>query len=320
VATSGLYNYNRNRDQLIDAAARKMGISTFNEPLSAEDNAIACEALNVLIKSWQAKDLFLWKYQDVIVFPQYGQATYNLGSTSTDHYTTNYSRTILTAASGASDTTINVQSATGFGATYYVGVELDNGYMFWTTQSGAAAGLVVTLTTGLYSAASAGNAVFVYQAKAARPQKVHYATLLQNWQLSSADAPNNSSETPLTVLATKDYFMMPNKASLGQVVQISYDPLLTNGKLSCYQTPNDVTSPIILQTTYPFEYFTTTTDEPDAPNEWLKALIYNLAWDLCDEFGINGERAASIKEKAQYYLQELLDYDQEMDSIYIQPA
>jgi hypothetical protein len=297
-----------------------MGISTINEPLSAEDNATACEALNVLIKSWQAKDLFLWKYQDVVVFPQYGQATYSLGSTSTDHFTTNYSRTVLTAGSGASDTTIEVQSVTGFADDYYVGIELDSGYMQWTRQDGAAAGLVITIDNALTGAASAGNAVYVYAQKAARPQKVHYATLLQNWQLSSATAIDNSSETPLTVLATKDYFMMPNKASLGQVVQISYDPLLTNGKLSCYQTPNDVTAPIILQTTYPFEYFTTTTDEPDAPNEWLKALIYNLAWDLCDEFGINGERAASIKEKAQYYLQELLDYDQEFDSIYIQPA
>lgn len=317
---SGLYPYNRSRDELVNAAARKMGIPLANEPLSAEDNESMCEALNVLIKSWQAKNLFLWKYQDIYVFAQNGQNTYSLGETSTDHATTAYNGTVLNAAASASDTTIDVQVTTGFADTYYVGIELDDGNLFWTTESGAPSGTIITLSDALTSAASAGNVVYVYAEKAQRPQKLHYATLLQNWQLSSPTAINNSSEIPVTVLAIKDYKLQPNKASLGQIIQVMYDPMLTLGKLYTYQTPNDVTQVLVLQTTYPFQYFVVSSDTPDTPNEWLKALIYNLAWDCCEEFGIIGERADRIEKKAISYLAELLDYDQEFDSIYIQPA
>lgn len=317
---SGQYPYNLARDELVNAAASKLGIVLANEPLSAEDNQKICQNLNVLIKSWQAKNLFLWKYQDVYVFPQYGQNSYSLGPNSTDHFTTDYNGTVLNTAAGSGDTTIDVQVATGFADTYNVGIELDSGYMFWTTQSGAAAGTIITLNAALTGTASAGNVVYVYATKGQRPQKVHYATLLQNWQLATPTSPSNASEIPVKVLAIKDYKLQPNKASMGQIIQIEYEPALTNGKLHTYQTPNDVTQVLIVQTTYPFQYFVQSSDTPDTPNEWLKALIYGTAYDSIEDFGIIGERALNIEKKAAIYLAELLDYDQEFDSIYIQPA
>jgi len=113
--------------------------------------------------------------------------------------------------------------------------------------------------------------------------------------------------------------MQPNKESLGEIIQIYYQPALTTGKLFTYQTPNDVTSLLIMQTTYPFEILDSSIDEPDLPPEWLKAIIYGGARDCLTEFGIVGEKALEIKEQALVTKQALLDYDQEFESIFITP-
>ena len=57
MSTSGSTNFGLRRDELCRASLRAAGVV---DP-TAEDMAVAQEALNVMIKSWQTQDLFPWK-------------------------------------------------------------------------------------------------------------------------------------------------------------------------------------------------------------------------------------------------------------------
>lgn len=310
--TSGIYTYNLTAESIVNSIARKLGISTKNEPLDAADFDTILEAVNVMIQSWKSDNIQLWLYKDVTLFPQYGQYSYNLGATSTDHATTNYNQTTLATSASSGASTLDLSSVTGFADNYYVGVVLDNGYIFWTQQNGAASGNVITLDNTLTSAASAGNNVYVYAQKAQRPQKIHYATRIED---------NLGNETPVVTMPRMDYKLLTNKSATGDIIQIYYDPQLTLGKLWTYQTPDEVTKLLKMQVTYPFQILDSSVDEPDLPPEWLKAIIYNGARDCLTEFGISDQvKVSEIVTQAELSKAALLTYDQEFESIYITQA
>ena len=58
-----------------------------------------------------------------------------------------------------------------------------------------------------------------------------------------------------------------------------------------------------------------TADEPEFPIEWGNALIFQLAHDICGEYGVTEARQARLYLIAQKKLNDLLDYDQENASV-----
>ncbi|MAH48682.1 hypothetical protein CMI37_22845 [Candidatus Pacearchaeota archaeon] len=60
MATSGSANYNRTANEIIDSALRKIGAIATGETPEASERADALEALNIMVKAWQAEGLVLW--------------------------------------------------------------------------------------------------------------------------------------------------------------------------------------------------------------------------------------------------------------------
>lgn len=312
MGTSGVSSFNATRDQIILASLRKL------QAISATETAVnptlitnCAFQLNALVKSLNATGLHIWTEEEATIFLQPGQKSYTLGGTTTDNATGSYTATTLATAAASGATSISVTSASGFGAGFFVGVVLNNGTIGWSTQNGAASGSTITLNTGLTSAANAGTPVFVYQSQIVRPLRV---VSTRRYNFASA------IETQMTPqLSRLDYRNLPNKNSTGVPTQSFYDPrggANSQGILWVWPTPSDVTYAVNMTWWRPIQDFTAPGNNPDLPDEWIDALVWNLAYKLWPEFPISQVLMEAIKEQAMISLENVAGWDREIESYY----
>jgi hypothetical protein len=313
MATSGEATFGRNRDQIIRAALRKCGAFDSGETPDADSVTEAAEALNVMVKHWQASGVHIWRTQEAVLFPQVSQASYVLSSTSTDHATASYTETELTAAAISGATTITVDSITGIATTYKIAVQVDDGTLHWTTVNGAPSGSTVTLTAGLDDSASSGARVLVYQTDLVRPLKVISA---RRYNFDSA------IDTPLMEMSRVEYQEMPNKTSASTVNGFFYDRrggATNSGLIYLWPTPANVDDAIKMTVARPIEDFTVAADDPDLPTEWIRALEWGLADELADEYDVPEPKRSRIERRAAQYLAEANWWEQELVTIEFAP-
>lgn len=289
MATSGSYNFSVNRNEIITAALRVAKIVGRDQTPDPTHISTGAEALNMLVKQWQGKADFapglkVYSRQRVTLFLGYGQQRYTIGPASTDaRATTSYGRTTLSAAyaSGTSlsvtaltDTTTYPGSTVTMTASDIIGVQLDDGTISWSTISAATAS-PITLGTALSGAASSGNYVWWFTLRAQRPVIVETAVLRDE----------NYDDVPLTMYTEVGrYEAISSKTDDGDPTEllIEYQRLNTAVTLNCQ--PNDVTKVINLTVLYPAEDYDASSDDVAFPQEWFRALKFQLALDLWHEY------------------------------------
>ena len=312
MTTSGSSDFSTNRNTIIQDAFELGGIVRTGQALSGAYLAKGSRLLNAMVKSWMASGIHIWTVAEGVLIPASEQYDYSLGTTSTDNATlaSDYVETALAADAAASATALTVDSITGISASDKLGIVLDDGTVQWTTVSGAPSGTTVTAATGLTSAAGSGAKVFAYTNRIVRPLKI-----------VSARRKNLSSgyETNLTLIERLDYRALPLKSSEGLPSQFFYDPQLTLGHLFLYQIETSITEIINFTFHRPIEDFDTAADNPDLPQEWIKALNYGLALDLGDSFDIPAQRYARISSQFANTMAMLAGHDREEGSVFLQP-
>lgn len=105
-------------------------------------------------------------------------------------------------------------------------------------------------------------------------------------------------------------FRLLNTESTGVPTQFTYQPKINLGILSLWPLPDSTAvSTYTLQLTYqrPFEGFTAAGETPDFPQEWQKALIYNLAVDLASEYGVPLDDRRELKKEAKMALEDAME-------------
>ena len=278
MATSGSTNYSRNALQIITGALRKLRIITAGSNASGSDLTTGLEALNLMVKAWQIDEVFMWLYQESVLHLALDSQSYTLGPTG-NHFcaASDAVKTTLTANAAASATALAVTSNTGIVNADYVGVELDSGVLFWSTQNGAPAGATdLTLAAGITTAASSGNYVFAYTTKLARPVDITEARLRDT----------DDNDTPINIVRSNDQYFQNNndKTSTGSVTDMLLVPHITNATLYTYPVCDDVTKRVFMTIQRVVEDFDASTDDPDLPPEILEGLVYNLAVRLSPEY------------------------------------
>jgi hypothetical protein len=135
---------------------------------------------------------------------------------------------------------------------------------------------------------------------------------------------DGTNEIPLNEMSRQEYFDQPNKTSSPSTpVSWYYDPQSTTGTL--YLWPAPATTPASLYTlnlTYlrRIQDMVSSSDDLDMPQEWLQAIVWNLANDLETEYPVNdGRLATKIERKAALLLGQLMSWDNEPASIFVQP-
>jgi hypothetical protein len=310
VATSGSIDFNLTRNDIITDALKLIGAIEAGETATGEDLNDGARALNKMAKAWQADGLQLWKTEQGVLFLEKDKAEYNIGAGGDNAALLSDSvKTELSTAGATSDTTIVVDSITGFAASDFIGIAQDDDTIHWTTVSGTPSGSSIVLAVGLISAAAVDSHVYGYTNKIDRPLRV----------LGARRRDPGEQDIPIITFSRQGYWDTPNKTTNSRVVQIYYDPQLTLGIMRVWPEPADPNDRIIFTAQTPIEDFDTATDNPDFPQEWLDALTYGLAVRLCAPFGVPLQDRAWLKGEATEMKQTAMGFDQEPESFYFQP-
>ena len=308
MATSGSVDHNRTANEIVKRAMRHMGVLAQEEEPTASEQESGLEALNALVKAWQAEGINLWKQEDLILWLVKGTTKYTLSSTG-DHAATSWVRTTLSADAASGAGSITVASITGISDADNLGIVLDDGTLQWTTVNGAPAGSTVTPADVLDAAASSGNQVWTYTTKAVRPLRL--------------DIPRRRDsavqDIPIWMVSRQEYFDTPNKTTQAPPVNVYYDPQLTTGEAHLWPAPDSVGDTILFSAKMPIEDFDTGTNNPDLPQEWLRALAWNLADEQALEYEIPADRHTRIMLKAAETKMAVMMWDHEDVSILMQP-
>lgn len=316
MTTSGTASFSYTRDQIIRAAGRKIGAFAAGEVPDAQTIQDFADALNSMVKRWDAKGIHLWTESEGIIFMQPNQVQYALGPGTTDHIampasgslTQNYyTQTTLSAAAASGATSILVASISGMTSGDQIGVQLQSGAVFWTTVNGAPSGSTVNLTVGLSGAASSGALVFDYTTSILRPLRVPYARRF-NYQ--------SLIDVPLIAMSRMDYRNQPNKQATGPTNQYFYDPQLNTGQFYVWPVPTDTTSAIKFTWYRPIQDFNTAGNTPDLPQEWIDALIFNLAVMMAPEYDCPPPRFEMLLKMAAATMDDVQGWDREPESTY----
>lgn len=146
------------------------------------------------------------------------------------------------------------------------------------------------------------------------PYPIH---LLQAVRLDS----NSETRIPMEITGDSNFNLLPTSTT-GVPIQITYQPKMNLGVIKVWPEPDSYSQTYVtISLTYlrPLEYFSASTDTADFPEEWVSAIIYNLAVRMAPEYGVPlNDRSLLIKE-AEAYLKTAEDNAFEDASIFFQP-
>ena len=309
MTTSGSIDFSVSRDQLIESALKHISVLGDGVTPSATQLSEASVILNMIVKAKMADGMPLWAMKTGYILPQTGVTAINLGVTG-DHATLSYTQTTSSAAAVAGASTISVTSSTGFASTYYIGIELADNTMQWTTINGAPSGTTITLTEALTGAMSSGAQVYVYQTKLQRPLRIvdAYRTNVLT-----------STRAPINIRTYQQFHALGNFTDASIPNQIYYDPQVTNGILNVY--PQFSTGDYVLEIRFhrPFEDFDAAADTPDFPQEYYLPLMVTLAWLLAPKNGVPLDERKLLQQEAQMLWDNALSNGTEEGSMNLQP-
>lgn len=301
MAVSGSKNFTVTRTDLIYAALRKTGEFDSGETPAAGDIADAALALNLMVKEWSARGIDVPWREEITVFLQPGTQSYLIGPDG-DHATTSYVETTLSTDEALGSSSLGLTSTTGINTSDYIGVKLDDGTIHWTTITNVAG---TTITTGLASSASAGNAVYAYTTKAYRPQRVVYA-----YRRSASDV-----DSEVGLIGEVAYQGLSSKGSGGPVNQIYYKQTVSNGTLYVWPANSGGPDKLVLISQNLVDDFDAAGNNPQFPIEWANAIVWNLAVELAPEYGVSIKEQINLQRLASEKLETLLNTDVENASV-----
>jgi hypothetical protein len=307
MTTSGSIDFTLTAGDVVEEAFKLLGIKPAEQTLQDFESQDGLRTLNLMLKSWQAQGLHLWAAEEGIVFLESSKSKYLLGSDRATR-ADDFIGVTLTSAAISTATTLALDSS-GMAIGDQIGVELDDGTRHWTTIATVPDSISVTITLGLTAAAASGNSVYTYTTILERPLRIKDYIRRQTF--------GQNNEIEITKFSRQGYFTQTDKTSAGTVTGVYYSPQLTNGELYVWQPVNTITELLRFTFERSIEDIDDSTNTLDIPVEWLETVIYNLAARLADSY--TSPKGQTITAKAQFFLDELLGWDEEDNIMKVEP-
>ena len=315
---SGTYTFNPTAFYIIKRALRQCQVIQQDEDPANDDAQDALFALNSMIKAWQGSGIHVWCEQDITLWLQPKQTSYQLGTGTTDHWTTTASfvqGTLLdNTAAGATSLTFEVNSGP-FVVGNILGIQTIGGNISWpastigsvTTNPDSSITVVIT-PMGVPQACVGGALAWSYGVFPPRPLRMPAG---RRWTYAGVD-----NEIPLVPMSRLDYAAQPNKTTTGAVTQFFYDPQDDPvGVFYAWPTPADDTAGIKATIQRPLQDVDLLTNLVDFPKEWINCLTWNLALELGPEYDVAGDRWEIIQSRAKYWFDMASSWDRETGSV-----
>lgn len=316
MATSGSTDFSLSRDNLIKMAFQRLGVVAVGGTPSSAQVTEAALLLNAIVKSWNATfgiPLFALSY--AYIFPAIDDNSIHL-ATDGDHATNANDDglliTTLASDHSTSDSTIDLESVSNIADNNYIGIELDAGTIHWTQVNGAPAGNIVTVDTGITSAAAEGNRVFSYQTRLPRPLRITHAY---------AHNIDTSIDTPIEIITPNEYLAYTSKLQDGGDYPLTLAYSVEQGRDAVHLWPcfHNFDYVVIIQYQSVIEDFDADVNTPDFPQEYYLAAVMELACQLAPQYGVDVNRQMWLRREADKHLEKVLENDYHEGSIYFEP-
>ena len=309
------------RDDIIKGALKKCGVYDSADGVPDAELSDAATALNAIVKEWTAEGLALWVRQRVILILNKGFQRYTLGPTGTTGTTDNFHAFVdtqlientINATEVAGQTTLSILDNTATTdywkdfqgkratkpTTGNIGIRLDSGKILWSTITGVGADTVTIAGAGIPTGeqASAGRKVYTYVTRVTKPMRVTYAY--------RQDTSGNSAEVSL--IGRQEFERLSSKASAGDPVSLHFYPSLTdsttvasnNAHLMVWPVGNSISlDKLVMICDFYLDDLDAASNNPQFPQEWANALIWNLAGELSFEYGVDPTTRSQILQIA----------------------
>ena len=316
---SGSVDFNQTRNEICTDSLILLGAVEEGETPNAEALEYSIRQLERMLKHWQGQGTHLWSRREATLFITPSQAAYELGPSSAAHAAedSDIARTTLSADEASGQTVISITSTTEglvtMAASDKVAVVLDDDTLHWTTIASVDSTTQITLDVATTGAASSGNFVYAYTNDLARPLRII--------DVRRRDE-SNQQDTPIITHSHEEYQRLPNKAIDGETNIVYYHPEHRNGRgtISLWPRPASVARTMRLSCMLPLQDFDASGNNADLPTEWLDTIVWNLAKRLLPSYGASGQATAQdIKAGGTTMLNEMLQWDQEPESVYFAP-
>ncbi len=292
MATSGSWDFSLTAANIIDMALENLGVLASGATVVAADQTLALRRLNVIAKQFQgtadlAQGLKVHTRERITLFLAKGQQTYLIGPASSNaRATTQYGRTTLSAAEAGGQTILSITSNTDtttypgttvtMTASDFIGIELDDGTLHWSTISGTP-GATATIADALPSAAASGRYVYWFTSRAQRFPVIESARLRYS----------DYTETPMYVMRTANEYDdgVTDKYADGTPTSVLVEPLRIATRVTLDSQPTDVTDQIWLTVLYPAEDYDAAANDIAFPQEWLRPLSWELSKEIAPAYG-----------------------------------
>jgi hypothetical protein len=329
VPTSGSFDYSRTAAQLITIALENVGVLAAGGSVASADTATCLTRLNLIAKAHSgtadfSRGLKNISRQRASLVLQKGQQTYLIGPASTDDRSSILmGHTTISADEAAAQTVISITSNTDttsypgttitMAASDIVGIELNDGTIHFSTISGTPAA-TMTIAAQLTAAASAGNNVFWFTARAQRMVLVETAVLRDE----------NNKDTPLRIYRTVEEYEagVADKFADGDPTAILIEPLRLNTKVTLNSQPTDVSKRIVFTGLYPQEDYDNAsgTDDIAFPQEALRFLGWELTFEIWETYQGQTPWPPSSEKKRTEARETYFNLNPEVSSAYFRPG
>ena len=138
-------------------------------------------------------------------------------------------------------------------------------------------------------------------------------------KLLQAFRTDTGAKIPLEIVAREDFNILPTSSN-GSPIKINYQSFVNYGTVSLWPTPTSTnTATVTLVYQRPYQYFTTSTETADFPEEWYNAIIYHLAVRLAPEWGVPLPDRQMLMQEAKMYTEDAAMVGQEDGSFFVMP-
>lgn len=322
-------DYGATRDQVIQEALENLGVMQPGDTTSSasftDHSSGMARLLNGLVKQYAhptdgSPGIQVYHLKRSYLFLQKGEGVYTLGPTvtasgSTNKWASAYISTSLAADESAGQTTLTVVDAGAISSGDRIGIELDTGYLQWTTVNGSTTDnggtLDVPITKELTEKSSAGRRVFVYAATAQgrRPLEI----------VSASIRDTDGADRPIEPMLLMGYEHIAMKLAEGDVTGYYYEQTLVNGTLYLNCAANRVTDVVRMVYRSPPEDLDAAGNDIDFDQVWIRPLGWALTMEAAPRFG-QGARMAEFKTLRDEALTIARNANPETSDLYFHPG
>ena len=283
MATSNTFNFAVTTYDIITLAAKYLGKLGEGETLTPSEYKDCLYFLNLVVRQYavnsdSSSGLKTWLRHQGYMFLNASSGTYNLAAANGSYWTENFLSLTSSGNNAIGANVINISSSAGILANDTIGIQTDDGQLYWSTVIGAAENLVAI--TGALPAPAGNNNVIYDFTNPAQPPQIIESVILRD---------STGNDTPVRVINLQDYMMLPSK----QAGSSNYgDPFMIYPEFHLIGTgadkhvkiftdvsaAQDVSKYLVISYLQAADDFTMNLNENICfPAEWEMALVLNLA-------------------------------------------